>query len=203
MSAVPPETSPGLLAQLGIPKNEAAWDRFVAEYRGYSMATCLRAGLQPHDAEEVTSRVIFSLYRAFPGFRYDPAKRFRGYLTRVIANAISGFRKECVRTPGSVGSGDDGQPMLQEPTIDPNDFAHELETRVRDGLLLLGRVLDAARRTVNHDTWLAFERTAIDGIDATTVAGELGKSVGAIYMAKSRTLQIIRREMARAKQEFV
>ena len=65
-------------------------------------ATCRKAGLQPADVDEVTSRVLASLVKAFTAFRYDPAKRFRGYLTRVIGNTISTYRKELRRKPVSV-----------------------------------------------------------------------------------------------------
>ena len=45
-------------------------------------------------------------------------------------------------------------------------------------------------------TWQAFWRTAVDNLPAREVAGELGMTVGAVYMAKSRVLARIRQELA-------
>ena len=43
-------------------------------------------------------------------------------------------------------------------------------------------------------TLRAFQRLALDGASGAAVAGELGLSVAAVYMAKSRVLQRIRQE---------
>jgi DNA-directed RNA polymerase specialized sigma24 family protein len=43
-------------------------------------------------------------------------------------------------------------------------------------------------------TWKAFHRLVVDGADADTVAAELGLSVNAVCIAKSRVLQRLRQE---------
>jgi RNA polymerase sigma-70 factor (ECF subfamily) len=44
-------------------------------------------------------------------------------------------------------------------------------------------------------TWQAFWRTAVDGRDAAAVARELGLSVGAVYIARSRVLARIKEQL--------
>ena len=43
-------------------------------------------------------------------------------------------------------------------------------------------------------TWQAFRRLALDGAAAKVVAGELGLSVNAVLIAKSRVLSRLRQE---------
>ena len=43
-------------------------------------------------------------------------------------------------------------------------------------------------------TWLAFRRQVIDGLPAAEVAAELGTSVNAVLLAKSRVLARLRKE---------
>jgi RNA polymerase sigma-70 factor (ECF subfamily) len=50
-------------------------------------------------------------------------------------------------------------------------------------------------------TWSAFWRTAVENAEAVAVAGELGMSVGAIYIAKSRVLARLREETKRLDVE--
>ena len=44
--------------------------------------------------------------------------------------------------------------------------------------------------------WRAFQRVALDGESATEVARELGVSVNAVFIAKSRVLARLREEVA-------
>ena len=48
-------------------------------------------------------------------------------------------------------------------------------------------------------TWQAFTRQVLDGVAAADVAGELGLSINAVLLAKSRVLKRLRTELA----EFV
>jgi DNA-directed RNA polymerase specialized sigma24 family protein len=48
------------------------------------------------------------------------------------------------------------------------------------------------RGEVQEATWQAFWRTAVDGEEAQRVGDELGLSVGAVYIARTRVLARIR-----------
>ena len=45
-------------------------------------------------------------------------------------------------------------------------------------------------------TWAAFTRFALDGIPAPEVAGELGVSANAVYLARNRVVTRVRDELA-------
>ena len=51
------------------------------------------------------------------------------------------------------------------------------------------------RATVEPATWIAFQRVARDGRRPADVAAELGISVNAVLLAKSRVLRRLRREI--------
>ena len=50
-------------------------------------------------------------------------------------------------------------------------------------------------------TWQAFWQTAVEGIRAADVARDLGLSVGAVYVARSRVLARLTEEMKRIQEE--
>jgi DNA-directed RNA polymerase specialized sigma24 family protein len=59
---------------------------------------------------------------------------------------------------------------------------------------VLGCLLDLVEQEFEPATLHAFRRLALDGASGAEVAGELGMSVSAVDVAKSRVLQRIRQQ---------
>ena len=57
------------------------------------------------------------------------------------------------------------------------------------------RVLDLVRSEFEEKSWLAFQRTVVDGKLAADVAVELGMTVAAVYKAKSRIFRRLRQQL--------
>ena len=55
-------------------------------------------------------------------------------------------------------------------------------------------LLERIESEVTPSTWQAFRRVVVEGRDEETVAAELGLSVNAVFIAKSRVLSRLRRE---------
>jgi RNA polymerase sigma-70 factor (ECF subfamily) len=188
-----PSTSPTLLALLRGPGNDAAWDRFVGLYRPLVEGRCRAAGLQPADADDVTGRVLTKLVAAFRSFEYDPARRFRGYLRAVVASALADFWAERRKHPGAVGSGDPAQAEVLAHLPDPlRGLADELDDRVHDDLARARRLIDRVQAQVSAAHWRAYWLTAVEHRPAAAVAADLGLTVAAVYMAKSRVGKLLR-----------
>lgn len=184
MGAVhPPTTSPTLLRMLALPGSDEAWKTLVDQYGPLIEANCRRAGLQPADAEDVRAEVCCKLVKALEGFRYDPARRFRGYLQRVVENAIRTHLRVIQRRPGWVGGGGDGAEPMSEPLV---SLAAEVDQRIQSRLDDLQRVIERVRLEVGPENWRAFELTTLEGLSVMEVAERLGKSVSSVYVAKQR-----------------
>src|SRR5206468_872600 len=56
------------------------------------------------------------------------------------------------------------------------------------------RLLEVAEPEFAPSTWQAFQRLAVDGRPAAEVAAELGTTVNAVLLAKSRVLRRLRQE---------
>jgi RNA polymerase sigma-70 factor (ECF subfamily) len=66
---------------------------------------------------------------------------------------------------------------------------------------LLHHAADRVRKKVRPATWESFWRTCIEGEDVSHVAGNLGMSAGAVYVARSRVVARLRREVERIRAE--
>lgn len=201
MDGVDSPTSSSLLRQLPNFKNEEAWQRFVAKYVPFIDRTLTAAGLHSADVEEVRSRVLVCMTQAMRTFVYDPAKRFRGYLSRCIRNEMITYLRELSRRPGSVGSGNSWTREQIERGELPELFVElslELDERVFNGLKLWQQIQTVVRERVSDTSWLAFERIFLNGEAPSYVAQDLGMSLPAVCMARKRVLDMIqevRREL--------
>jgi RNA polymerase sigma-70 factor (ECF subfamily) len=73
-------------------RHDEAWAVFHARYRGVILGWCLRRGLPPDSAEDLTQDILLKLFQELPRYRHDPARgQFRGWLKVVVNNALTDF----------------------------------------------------------------------------------------------------------------
>lgn len=196
-----PSTSPTLLIELGMPDTkEAAWHTFLNRYQSLLYRWCRRWNLQHADAEEVSSRVLTSLARSLPAFRYDRAHRFRAWLKTVVDNAVRNYLRESARRPGDRGSGDSHvlnrlESLETDEAIDP--LVEELNEKLERERQVASEVVKRVRQRVAPHTWEAYWATVIQGEPVQEVAARLGLTLAAIYVARSRVGKMLRAEANR------
>jgi len=79
--------------------------------------------------------------------------------------------------------------QYEDPQSDlSKQWNHQHEQAVMDYLLA------TVKERFSEKTWIAFQRTAIEGCRAAEVAQELEISQGAVHTAKSRVLAELRRQ---------
>lgn len=182
------ESTPvSLLERLRQAGEQAAWERFVQLYTPLLRHWARRLGLQGADADDVVQDVFAVLVEKLPEFRYDPARRFRGWLWTILANKCRTRRR---RPVGWRKPLDEELEALTAP--DPAAESDEAEYRQ----YLTQRALELLQGEFQPATWQAFREFAIAGRPAAEVARELHLSENAVYLAKARVLRRLRRELA-------
>ncbi|MDG3007980.1 sigma-70 family RNA polymerase sigma factor [Paludisphaera mucosa] len=192
-----PETRRSLIVKLRDPEDSRAWHEFVTLYEPLVLRLARRKGLQDADARDVCQEV----FRAVAGAvdRWDPERgRFRGWLSRIARNLLINFLTRGGGQPRGTGATSMIALLEARPSDDPSATAlFEREHRRR----LFRWACDQARREATPSTWRAFEQTAVEGRSPADVAAELGTTVGAVYIARSRTLARIRRMIEEIRDE--
>jgi RNA polymerase sigma-70 factor (ECF subfamily) len=172
-------TSASLLERLRQP-DDNAWDRYVALYAPLLHRWAGRLGLQDADAADLVQDTLGVLLRELPGFDYDPGRSFRGWLRTVLVHRWHRWPRRAAA------------PLADDPPgPDPADEVEEDEYRG----YLVGRALKIMRTDFEPPTWKACWECVVNGRPAAEVAGELGMSTAAVYIARSRVLRRLREEL--------
>jgi RNA polymerase sigma-70 factor (ECF subfamily) len=186
-----PATRHTLLAKLRAPGDEAAWTEFVGLYEPLVYRLARRKGLQDADAQDLCQEV----FRAVAGAigRWDPAGgSFRGWLRTISRNLLINLLTRQRRQP--CGSGDSAMQAFLDAQPEPDPDASAVFD-AEYGRRLFEWAADDVRGEFTLKTWEAFRRTAVDGRKPAEVAPELGMSIGAVYIARSRVLARLRQRV--------
>jgi RNA polymerase sigma-70 factor (ECF subfamily) len=181
------QTPVSLLERLRQPGAHEAWERFIELYRPLIYAWCKRAGLQDQDAADLVQDVLTTLVAAMPNFVYNRHKSFRGWLRTITLNK---WRDACKRNARVSPAGD--FVLAQAAVPDGVEAFWEAEYRQH----LANRALRVLQSDFQPSTWKAFWEQVVVGRPAAEVAAELGLSPGAVYAARFRVLDRLRRELA-------
>ena len=184
MPAPSPGTSASLLDQAR-GRAAGAWDRLVALYTPLLESWLTAAGLQPADRDDLAQRVLEILVRQFPDFEHAGRPgAFRAWLRGITVNLLREHWR--ARREPEAGS-------LLERLGDPDAGLSRLWDEQHDRHVLHA-LMETVRPEFTEPTWRAFRRLALDGAAARDVAGELGLSVNAVLIARSRVLARLRQE---------
>ena len=179
-----PGTSVSLLDQAR-GRSAGAWDRLVALYTPLLDAWLTAAGLQPADREDLRQRVLEILVRQLPGFEHSGRPgAFRAWLRGVTVNLLHEHWR---------GRPAAGAESVLAQLADPDGGLSRLWDEQHDRHVLHS-LMELVRPEFTPSTWQAFLRVALDGVPARTAAKELGLSVNAVLIAKSRVLTRLRQE---------
>jgi RNA polymerase sigma-70 factor (ECF subfamily) len=188
-----PETSASLLERARAGPDAEAWRRLVDLYTPLLHAWIRRYALQHSDAEDIVQEVLATLARELPAFRYDPQRgTFRSWLRAILVHRLQAFFRGPQSRPQPAGGSDSVR--LLEQLADPASDLSRMWDQEHDRHVA-HRLLAAIQPDFEATTWRAFQRTTLDGIKPSVVAAELGVSVNAVFVAKSRVLRRLRKEM--------
>ena len=180
-------TSVSLLMRLRQAVDQDSWTRFVKLYTPLLYHWGRRAGLTCEDAADLVEDVLLILIQKLPSFNYDPQGSFRNWLRTVMLNK---WRENLRHRHPVITS--NGSALRQRATDDPQDLFEEQEYQQ----YLVGRALELMQQEFEPSTWQACWQCVVDGQPAADVARQLGLTVNAVYLAKSRVLRRLSQELS-------
>lgn len=173
-------------------QESAAWDRFAQLYGPLVYRWCGTAGLQEQDADDVAQEVFHAVFQGIARFkRQTVGPSLRAWLYAITRNKIRDHFRRLQNEPAADG-GSDGHERFERlaelPETDP-------ESARRYVAELSQRALTLIQTEFEPTTWQAFWAMAVEGMSAAEAAERLGLSTAAVFKAKSRVLNRLRREL--------
>lgn len=181
-----PTTSLTLLDRLG-GGDDPSWRRMFHLYAPLLRAWLRSRGLQPADIDDLTQNALAVVHRRLSEFHHNGRPgAFRTWLRGIVANVV----RDHLRTAGRKPLGD-GQ--LAADLEDPHSELSRQWDADHDRFILRG-LMQFVEPEFAPATWTGFVETALHGRASADVAAELGLSVNAVHVARSRVLARLRRE---------
>ncbi|HVA45305.1 MAG TPA: RNA polymerase sigma factor [Pirellulales bacterium] len=185
----PPSTRDSLLARLGRPSDERAWQEFMEIYGPLVYRLARRRGFQHADADDLCQEVFQATAKSIERWRQRPDRgSFRAWLFQIARNVMINTLRHRQRHPGGVGGSEIKRLLDQQPADDQESrlLAVEYERH------LFQWAAEAVKKEFRQATWQAFWQTGVEGRKSSDVAKELDISVGAVYIARSRVMARLR-----------
>jgi RNA polymerase sigma factor (sigma-70 family) len=187
------ETSLSLLERLRQPpRDEAAWKRLADVYTPLIHGWLRRYDVQAEDACDLTQEVLSTVHREMSRFEHNRHPgAFRCWLRTITANRIRAFWKQrrSQRLPAADSDLDRRLAELEDPGSDLSHLWDQEHDRY-----VLRHLLELVEPEFAPATWQAFQSLALEERRAAEVAAELGTTVNAVLLAKSRVLRRLRQE---------
>jgi RNA polymerase sigma-70 factor (ECF subfamily) len=151
-----------------------------------------RYDVRPEDAEDLTQEVLSVVVRELPRFEHDRRRgAFRCWLRTITIHRLRGFWRASRTRPAATGDRAVDEQLRQ--LEDPDSHLSRLWDEEHDQFVLR-RLLELIEPDFTPSWWQAFRRVALGGERAAAVAADLGMTVNAVLLAKSRVLRRLREE---------
>lgn len=188
------KTPVSVLERLRTRPQQSDWTRLVRLYTPYVERWLKLAGLPASDIPDVTQDVMAALVRSVSRFQHaGRTGAFRRWLRRLVMHRTLGYwRRHYTRGTGV------GQARAAEILRGLEDRRGALAEQFSadHDAFVLRRLMELIEPEFTASTWRAFQGQAIDGRPAADVAAELGLTVNAALVAKSRVLRRLKSEAA-------
>ena len=169
-----------------------AWTDLTDLYRPLILGWLNRRGVPASDLQDLSQDVLLSVVKHLPAFQHSGQRgAFRTWLRTILSSRSADYwRTKSGVTQAQGGSG--AIAALQEIADPDSELARQWDEE--HDRYVLQCLLDLVEEEFEPTTLKAFRRLAIDGVSGAEAAQELGLSVAAFYIAKSRVLQRIRQD---------
>lgn len=187
-------TSVSLLDRLQESDDSQNWNRLVDLYAPLLRVWLRKYDVQPSDADDLVQEVLTAVWKDLKSFDHSGrAGAFRSWLRTILVHRLRNFWRTRGRHPQARGDSDIERRLeqLEDPTSEMNQIWNRQHDRH-----VARRLLALTESNFAPTTWKAFCRVALEGARADVVAQELGISLNAVLLAKSRVLKRLRKEAA-------
>jgi RNA polymerase sigma-70 factor (ECF subfamily) len=187
------ESSINLIRQLAEPTANSDWQRFLRLYRPLLCAWMIRAGVAAQDVDDLTQDLLIVVFRKVGKFTRLRQGAFRSWLRTIVVYGVRDYFRAQHNRPRVAA---DDIVVRQLADLESADSMLSRQWDREHDEHVLRTLMQWTQNDFTPTTWEAFRRHVLDGAAPDKVAEELGLSLNAVLLAKSRVLKRLRRELS-------
>jgi RNA polymerase sigma factor (sigma-70 family) len=199
------KTRKSLIARLENWEDQRTWDEFYQTYWRLIYSVAIKAGLRPEEAFDCVQETILSIAKQSKKNLYDPEQgSFKTWLMNMTRWRINDqFRKRKKDTAMTGGEWDDERKTavidrIEDPNGDVLSRLWDVEWKKNVADAALARV----KAQVSPKQYQIFDFYVIKQWDAKKVQDKLNVSMAQVYLAKHRVGAVLKKELAKLKDEI-
>lgn len=170
--------------------DEAAWSELVRIYAPLVIHWCRQYNIPSADVDDIVQTVFMAVYHHLGRYgQNEEQNNFRGWLWTITRSKILDHLRKKRTLP--IASANSHLESL-EGFCDSVANNRSTEDARHDLLILVNQTLGQIRRDFSEKTWTAFWRVTALGESPSLVAEDLGMTIAAVCMCRSRVLRRLR-----------
>ena len=181
-----------LLERLASRSDEADWRRMLNIYTPLLRRWLASYQLPESDIDDVMQDVFQTLFKEIAKFRHNaPTGAFRRWLRLTVVNRLNWHWRD-VKSERRLKS--EAVEGIFTSMIDPNSDPNLTWDREHDSYVAQ-TILALVEPHFSVTTWEAFRLQVMEGLKAQAAADQLGTTINAALIAKSRVMKALREEV--------
>jgi RNA polymerase sigma-70 factor (ECF subfamily) len=168
------------------------WQRLMSLYRPLVLWWCRNRVARHEDAEDVVQEVLATVMTRIGEFDRQRPGSFRAWLKAITQFKLMDYWKAMHHQPMAAGGSEAKEALDQYPARPLHEDGPDVDASERR--ILLRSALELLQPEFEPKTWAAALK-AVEGQPAAGIAADLGMTRDAVYIAKSRVLARLRKEM--------
>lgn len=192
-----PTTRYSLIERIRSPEDAEAWTEFTSIYQPVIFGICKSKGMQHADATDVTQEVMARVASAIE--KFDPTHSrvtFRGWLYRVTQNLVTDFFRK--NEKNVLANASPELPITSELRVESQESQQFALNFKRQVFVVVAKKIQSQAA---QNTWRAFWETEVEQRPVEDVARELDMTTGSVYVARSRIIARMRKEVQKRLSE--
>jgi RNA polymerase sigma-70 factor (ECF subfamily) len=170
------------------PDDQLSWRRLTLLYEPLIRRWLLQHSTPDADADDLQQEVLLVLTRELSVFDHNGRSgAFRHWVRSITANRLRDFWRS--RQSAAINGLDESLAQFADPVSEIG----RIYDREHDEFIMR-RLMELIEPEFSPSTWKSFQFLAFDEKSASEVASQLGLTVNAVLIAKSRVLRRLRQE---------
>jgi RNA polymerase sigma factor (sigma-70 family) len=199
-------TRESLLGRLKDWQDAGSWREFFDRYWRLIYSVARKSGLTETEAQEAVQETLITVSKKIPEFKYDPKiGSFKGWLRTItdwrIADQLRKRKKDAAVVRSAAGTATDRTATVDRIPDPASVMEGVWDEEWENNIVQLA--IQHVKQEVKPRQYQIFDLYVVKKWPASKVTSTLGVNMGQVYLAKHRVGALIKKQIAKLKEQLI